>query len=92
MAYVNCACDSCGTVGMCVVIQGEFDDDCVLCADCSRINEELATDFADDMDDDEDFDMGDELDIDPEFDYDSPEDDFNYDFHFNPIEQGMYDE
>jgi len=66
MCYVNCVCDGCSNLSLCVRI-----GDGVYCADCARINAELADEYRDNAEDDfDDFGIDDdEDDIDPEFDY-----------------------
>lgn len=80
----NTACDSCDAVGLCIVI-----GDDVFCADCSRMHEELATEFGQD---DDEFVIAEDM-RDNDFDYDSSIDEGDmYGDDFNPISQGMYDE
>lgn len=86
----NTACDSCDTVGLCIVI-----GDSVLCADCNKNREELETEFGqddycihiDEIDDDSAWDDFNFTGVDAEY-----EDDMYGRDDDNPISLGAYDD
>lgn len=91
MCYVNAVCDSCESFGMCVVVYGEFDEQSVLCADCARIREELATEFGQD----EGFDCDDSDAYDENVDWSEYADEGDTMFgrdDDNPVSMGAYDD
>lgn len=93
MCYVNTACDSCETVGLCIIIDNENGSKSVLCADCNKNREELETEFGqDDCIHIDEIDDGGAYDIDPaEYEASDEADMYGCDWD-NDIAMGRYDE